>query len=84
MALGVLFFVLGNLLALGAVHWGGLAWLLAWPAANFLIVAAGYVAIGARLLGKRPDGTIALWSRLFFAPYFLVMRAAWHVPAQRC
>jgi len=83
MRLGILFAAFGAALGWGAIHfglfgsgepvWGGLGWVLAWPALSFLCVAAGYLALGGRVLGKRADGTRALWSRVLHAPYDLLV-----------
>jgi len=49
-------------------------WLLLWPAASMLAVAVIYLAGTPRALGKRPDGTIAWWAWLVWAPLFGYMR----------
>ena len=53
--------------------WGHL-WLLLWPAAVLIAVAVVYVAGAPRALGKRPDGTLAWWGWLAWAPLFGYMR----------
>jgi len=49
-------------------------WLLLWPAAVLFAVAAVYAARAPGALGKRPDGTIAWWAWLVWAPLFGYMR----------
>src|SRR5215470_16314499 len=49
-------------------------WILLWPAAVLLAVAIVYLAGAPRALGKRPDGTLAWWSWLAWAPLFGYMR----------
>jgi hypothetical protein len=49
-------------------------WLLLWPAAVVFAVAAIYLFGTPRALGKRPDGTIAWWAWLLWAPLFAWMR----------
>jgi protein-tyrosine phosphatase len=49
-------------------------WILLWPAAVMIAVAIVYLAGAPRALGKRPDGTIAWWAWLAWAPLFGYMR----------
>jgi protein-tyrosine phosphatase len=49
-------------------------WLLLWPAAVMFAVAIVYLARAPRAFGKRPDGTIAWWAWLAWAPIFGYMR----------
>jgi hypothetical protein len=58
MRYAIVFTMLAALL-LNAAFIGGWAWLLAWPAVSFLVVAIAYAGAGPGLLGKRSDGTIA-------------------------
>jgi protein-tyrosine phosphatase len=57
---------------------GGWAWLLAWPALSFALVAAAYAGLGARVFGKRSDGTIAPLHRLALLPFHGLVAAVWH------
>jgi hypothetical protein len=50
------------------------AWILLWPAAVMLAVVVVYLARAPRALGKRPDGTIAWWAWLAWAPLFGYVR----------
>jgi protein-tyrosine phosphatase len=52
-------------------------WLLGWPAASFLLLAAAYAGLGPGLLGKRTDGRMAWWSLPLFWPYLLAAHAVW-------
>jgi protein-tyrosine phosphatase len=49
-------------------------WLLLWPAAVLAAVAIVYVAQAPRALGKRPDGRLAWWGWLAWAPLIAYMR----------
>jgi protein-tyrosine phosphatase len=49
-------------------------WILLWPAAVLAAVAIVYLAHAPRALGKRPDGTLAWWAWLAWAPLFGYMR----------
>ncbi|WAS94046.1 phosphatase domain-containing protein [Nannocystis punicea] len=61
-----------------AVWFGGWTWLLAWPALSFALVAAAYAGLGARMFGKRSDGTIAPLHRLALLPFHGLVAAVWH------
>jgi hypothetical protein len=50
------------------------AWILLWPAVVLIAVAIVYAARAPRALGKRPDGTLAWWAWLLWAPLFGYMR----------
>ena len=58
------------------VRLGGLQWLFAWPAASSLLLACAYAGRNPGLLGKRPDGTVALPARLLLLPHSLLRLAA--------
>jgi protein-tyrosine phosphatase len=49
-------------------------WILLWPAAVMLAVAVIYLIEAPRALGKRPDGTLAWWAWIAWAPLFGYMR----------
>lgn len=49
-------------------------WILLWPAAVLIAVAVVYLLRAPRALGKRPDGTLAWWGWLAWAPLFAYMR----------
>jgi hypothetical protein len=53
--------------------WTGL-WILLWPAVVLLAVAIVYLAQAPAAFGKRPDGTLAWWAWLVWAPIFGYMR----------
>ena len=59
--------------------YGGNAWVLAWPAAAFVVVALAYARIDARMLGKRPDGTLRGVVIAPLLPYFLLAWGVWHL-----
>src|SRR4051812_34991400 len=52
------FLILAGLTALLPLGLGGWAWVLAWPAASLVGVAAAYAGAGPAVFGKRPDGTM--------------------------
>lgn len=71
MLLGIVFALVAALFCSIAVLWGGLGWLLLWPAVSAAIVALGYLVVGGRVLGKRSDGGFPWWAQALHAPYFL-------------
>jgi protein-tyrosine phosphatase len=79
MKYGILFLLLGGLLGYYGVLLGGWGWFLFWPAASFSVVALGYLGLGARVFGKRADGTIAGFTLLVLFPYFLYTWTTWHL-----
>lgn len=62
-----------------AVHLGGLAWLLLWPALSFLLIAAAYAGLGTAVCGKRPDGGLAWWAVPLLFHYLLLTWGVWHL-----
>ncbi|MEO2090621.1 MAG: protein-tyrosine phosphatase family protein [Gemmataceae bacterium] len=79
MLYGVVFLLLAaQLLALAWVV-GGWGWVLAWPAASFAVVAAGYLGLGPRVFGKRPDGTRHPLATVLLFPYLAFTRSVWWV-----
>jgi protein-tyrosine phosphatase len=74
MRMGALFVILGVAMAALGLLGGGASLLWLWPATSFVVVGLGYLGLGARVTGKRADGTLPLWSRVLLAPY---MGLAW-------
>lgn len=77
MRYGILFSLIGAALVAAAVATGGWGWLLLWPALSSLVLAAGYLGAGARVLGKRPDGSINPLALLLLLPFTLYARIQW-------
>lgn len=74
----------GVLLLLLACSWvglasmfGGAAWLLLWPALSFGLAGLAYLGLGARVFGKRSDGSLPWPVALVMAPYLLFGWVAW-------
>jgi protein-tyrosine phosphatase len=74
----VVFATYAALLLAPAAWYGGWAWLLAWPALSFALVAAAYAGLGARVFGKRSDGTVDLLHRLALLPFLMLVTVVWH------
>src|SRR6185436_3524716 len=62
--------------ALGVLA-GGAAWFALWPALSLAIVGLGYLGLGVRVFGKRPDGTLPLSARAVLAPYLGIAWLVW-------
>ena len=65
------------LIALGLVERG---WMLlaVWLGGDFLVLAIAHAAGAHRVFGKRPAGSLPLWSWLVFLPLLLYTMAVWH------
>jgi protein-tyrosine phosphatase len=79
MKYGLLFLALALLLAGVAGSRGGWYLLILWPAISLAIVASGYLGLGPRVFGKRPDGTISPLHILLLLPYFVPLWTLWLV-----
>ncbi len=53
---------------------GGWAWLLAWPALSFGLLALGYAFAGPKVMGKKEFGGYGLLMIILHAPFHLVAR----------
>ncbi|MCZ6691571.1 MAG: tyrosine-protein phosphatase [Planctomycetota bacterium] len=79
MKYGFLFTFLGGLCGFYAARSPWLGWLLAWAGLSFTLVGLGYLSFGARVYGKRRDGTMAGVSRLALLPYLLFLTVIWRM-----
>ncbi len=75
----VVLLALASAFALAAVTAGRWAWLLLWFGLSFLLLAVGYAGMGARIFGKRRNGTLPLWSKLLHMGYVLPSWIIWHM-----
>jgi hypothetical protein len=66
------------LIVLGLVEQG---WrlLAVWLGCDFLILGIAYRRGAHRVFGKRPDGSLPLWSWLLFFPLFIYTTTIWHL-----
>lgn len=78
MTYGLTFLSIAVACAATAVYVGGLAWMLLWPTLSFLLAGAAFLGAGPALMGKRPDGRIALWAWCLQLPYFTVSALVWY------
>ncbi len=79
MKYAIVFTLFGCYLLLLAVYLGDWAWLLLWPTANALLLAAAYAGLGPALFGKRHDGRRAWWATVVFLPYLTLTLTVWHL-----
>jgi hypothetical protein len=71
--------LLGIVLSATGLRAGIWGVLLAWLGLNFLILGLAYLRRDHGVFGKRPDGTIPLWSWLVFFPLLTYTLIAWHL-----
>jgi len=76
---GVAFAAMAAALVYLAARHGGWAWVLIWPAVSFAIVAAGYLRLGPRVMGKTHVGDFSWWSRVLLLPFRLFVLFGWYV-----
>ena len=67
----------GVLIAIGLIE-GGWMMLALWLGGDFLVVAIAHAASAHRVFGKRPNGSLPLWSWLAFLPLLVYITAVWH------
>src|SRR5688572_8918361 len=79
LAMGVAFLCLAVLFAALTGRFGGVTWILAWPAYSLVVVGLGYVWLGPEVLGKQADGTLSWKAALTLMPYFGAAELAWYV-----
>lgn len=80
MKYGIFFLTLSALLGYFAIQseqWVSL--IMIWPITAFLVVAIGYLRGMAKILGKRSDGTIFVFTRILLLPFFALISAIWHL-----
>lgn len=69
---GILFIIFGcNLIIF--------RWLFFWSGVSFIIVGVAYGGLGAKVFGKKSNGTISKWSLFLLLPYFLLTWMIWHI-----
>lgn len=54
-------------------------WALLWLAVDFLVVALAYALRRPAMLGKRRDGTLTIFSWLFFLPFHALNLGIWNL-----
>src|SRR2546425_6595198 len=79
MRYAVIFIALGLGFIALAAQTGGWGWLLLWPGLSALLVGVGYAGLGARVFGKRQNGSLALWAVIIHLPYLLITLAVWYL-----
>jgi len=65
------------LVYLAAQYTGPIRWMLLWPGISLMLVALAYAGLGARLLGKKSDGSVSPWAMALHFPYFLANWLVW-------
>lgn len=73
------FALVAGMLVYHAAARGGAAWALLWPAADCAAVAAAYYGLGARVFGKRPDGSRRPLVAFLMLPFGAVQYLTWRL-----
>lgn len=71
--------LLAGVFAYAGLGQGGASRLWLWPAVSFFLAGVAYGGLGPAAFGKRPDGTLPLWSLLLYLPYFGLQWSLWHL-----
>lgn len=79
MKYALVFLLVGTALIFAGFSHGNVRWLALWSGISFLTVAAAYAGLGAGVLGKRQDGTMAWWAVILLLPYLLFVWGLWHL-----
>ena len=79
MKYGIFFLAISSLMLYSAIQFGDWYFSMIYPALSFAIVAIGYLGVGPRVFGKRPNGKRSLIASLFLFPYLLFTLATWHL-----
>lgn len=79
MAYSFVLFLLAALLFLAGVFGPGWPPLEVWLASNFLALALAHHKGLHSMLGKQPDGALAGWSWVVFAPLLAYTQLVWHL-----
>jgi protein-tyrosine phosphatase len=75
----IIFLMLGASVSCLAIRLGGCWHALHWFSLSCFLLAGGYAGLGPRIFGKRPDGSIPIWSRLLHLPFMLYSETVWHL-----
>lgn len=80
MKYAVSLFITGGALSWFVVTSGGLWWLLAWPAASFLLVGVAYAGLGPGVFAKRPNlGTLHPLAKVVLGPFLASTWIIWRL-----
>ena len=71
--------LLGVVLIAIGIFEGGWLLLAVWLGCDFLTLGIAHARGVHRIFGKRPDGSLPVWSWLLFLPLLLYTSAIWHI-----
>jgi len=77
MKYAVLFLMLAAGTSTLAIIHGGWWHILHWFALSFLALSAGHAWLGPCIFGKKPDGRLPIWSKIFHLPFYLYTNLVW-------
>lgn len=80
MKYGLAFSLLGGAQIALAIQVGWFfGWFVAWSGVSFILVAAAYLGVGARVFGKRSNGTMAWPNVALLLPFLLLTWGLWEI-----
>lgn len=71
--------LLGATLGFYGIFFPALRIPLTWLGVSFAVLGVAYLLRRPALLGKRPDGTVSLWSLMALLPLHLLIHAVWNL-----
>ncbi|MBD1836928.1 dual specificity protein phosphatase family protein [Coleofasciculus sp. FACHB-64] len=74
-----IFFLSGIYLIMLGLRLGNARWLILWTGVSFIAVGAAYGWLGAKVFGKRSDGTMGWLNICLLMPYLLLTWITWHL-----
>ena len=79
MRYAILLVILGVLLVAAGLQAGSWGIILFWLALDFVLLGIAHARGWHRLFGKRPDGTLPLWSWFLYLPLLVYTTLIWHL-----
>ncbi len=78
MKIGFLYILIGTVtLTYGVQDWG-VRWLLCWFGLAYLTLGVAYLRKNSRILGKKANGKLSIYTRIALFPYLLINWSIWH------
>jgi protein-tyrosine phosphatase len=79
MKYALIFFIFGIVSIIFGFNLIIFRWLFLWSGVSFIIVGAAYGGIGAKVFGKKSNGTLNKWCLFLLLPYLLLTWTLWHI-----
>ena len=84
MKYALIFFIVGILFIIFGCNLIIFRWVFLWSGVSFLIVGAAYGGLGAKVFGKKSNGTLSKWCLFLLLPYLLLTWIIWHIHRALC